>query len=165
MLRLSKRAWNNILIFSMLVLILILNLDQFSSNDKAQARLVVAQGEYILSMQINQLEIEKAGSQWRINPNAIAPSNMPTAQQLQSIILAWQQAYVQPADIEFDSQQFASPDTLVSLNLAGSNTPIVVAFFIVNEQVYLVLNKQVYVLMSPNIEQLLSPIVTVKKAS
>lgn len=56
MLRLSKRAWNNVLIFSMIALILILNLEQFK-NDTPKTRLIVPEGEYILSLNINGVEI------------------------------------------------------------------------------------------------------------
>lgn len=163
MLRLSKRAWNNVLIISMLALILILNMDRFSSNDKPAIRPIVDEGEYILSLSINQVKIEKAASQWRINSSGVQPNQMPSAQTLQAIVSAWQQAYIQPAEIDFTTQIFGTPDTLVEINIAGRNNSIVVAFSIVEQQLFLVIDKQVFVLMSPSVGQLLSPIVLVKQ--
>lgn len=160
MLKMTKRTWNNILIFSMLGLILVLNIDNFRS-DQSSTRLIVAEGEYIISMQINQVEIEKAGQQWRIDPNGVQPSVVPGPEKLAAIVKAWQQAYVSPAGIDFDTELFSSPSTLVVLSLAGVSQPTVVALNIVENQLFLVINKQVFILNSPTIKQLLEPIVQV----
>lgn len=162
MLRLSKRAWNNVLIFSMLALILILNFDKLGS-DEPTARLVVPEGEYIISMQINQVEIEKAAQLWRIDPNGIQPSSMPTQVQLANIVAAWQRAYITPTDLEFDTELFGNPSTLVVISLAGVSAPIVVALSIVEGQLLFIIDKQVFILNSPAITDLLEPIVQVKQ--
>lgn len=163
MLRLSKPMWNNVLIISMVALILILNMDRFSSNNKQVPRLIVPEGEYILSMQINQVKIEKAASQWRINAGGVQPSVMPTPLQLQNIVSAWQTAYIRPSEHSFNVGLFSQPSTIVTLTLAGNSQATVVAFSIVEQQLFIVVNKKVYELMSPNVAQLLSPIVTVKQ--
>jgi hypothetical protein len=160
MIRLSKRAWNNILIFSMLSLVLILNMDKFRSNEPT-ARLIVPEGEYIINLQINQVEIEKAGQQWRIDPNGIQPSVLPTTEKLQAIVKAWQQAYISPAGIDFDNTLFSTPSSLVVISLAGVSKPTVVALNIVENQLFFVIDKQIYILNSPTIVQLLEPIVQV----
>lgn len=160
MLRLTKRAWNNVLIFSMLGLILILNIDTFRS-DGPSARLIVPEGEYILNIQINQVEIEKAGQQWRIDPNGVQPNVQVSAEKLQAIVSAWQQAYISPAGLDFDNTLFSSPSSLVVISLAGVSKPTVVALNIVEEQLFFVIDKQVYILNSPTIVQLLEPIVQV----
>lgn len=160
MLRLSKRAWNNVLIFSMIALILILNLEQFK-NDTPKTRLIVPEGEYILSLNINGVEIERAGRQWRIASNGIQVTPTPAEDKLRNIVSAWQRAYVSPADIDFDTELFGQPDILVTLQLAGVSQATVIGFSIINEQLYLTLNTQVYILNSPNVSFLLEPIVTV----
>jgi hypothetical protein len=144
----------------MLGLILILNIDTFKS-DEPSARLIVAEGEYIISMDINQVELEKAGQQWRISPSGIQPSVLPSSEQLQGIVKAWQQAYISPADIDFDNELFSTPSTLVVISLAGVSQPTVVALNIVEKQLFLVINKQIFILNSPAIKQLLEPIVQV----
>ncbi|MFT4655298.1 MAG: hypothetical protein ACI82S_002960 [Patiriisocius sp.] len=160
MLRLTKRTWNNVLIFSMIGLILILNIDTFK-GEKPTARLIVAEGDYIINLQINQVELEKAGPQWRIDPNGIQPNVMPNAEKLQEIIKAWQQAYITPAEMEFDNSLFSAPSTLVVISLAGVSQPTVVALNIIESQLFFVINKQIYVLNSPTIQQLLEPVVKV----
>lgn len=162
MIRMSNRAWNNVLIFTVIGLILIFNLDKFRENDQT-TRKVVNDGEYILSMQINEVELERAGQTWRIDPNGVQPSQQPSAQQLQTIINAWQQAYITPAGIEYDTNLFSSPNSLVVLYLAGQSKPIVVALNIVQEQLFFVIDQQVFILNSPSIQQLLEPIVQVKQ--
>jgi hypothetical protein len=144
----------------MLGLILVLNIDSFRS-DEPTTRLIVGEGEYIISMQINQVEIEKAGQQWRIDPNGEQASVIPSHEKLQAIVKAWQQAYVSPAGIEFDNELFSSPSTLVVLSLAGVSQPTVVALNIIESQLFFVIDKEVYILNSPTIKQLLEPIVQV----
>jgi hypothetical protein len=160
--KLTKRSWNNILIFSMLGLILILNIDSFKS-DESTTRLIVPEGEYIISMQINRVEIEKAGPLWRINPNGVQPNTLPSPEKLQVIVKAWQQAYISPAGIDFDGDLFSSPSTLVVLSLAGVAQPTVVALNIIDGELFFVINKQVFILNSPTIQKLLEPIVLVSQ--
>lgn len=160
MLRLSKRAWNNVLIFSMIALILILNLDQFN-QEEARTRLIVPEGEYILSIDINGLEIEKAGPQWRIAPSGIQANETINETQLSDIVDAWQRAYISPVSTEFSTEVFGQPDIIAVLQLAGVSKQTVVAFNIVQEELFLVIDKQVYILNSPNVAQLLEPVVNV----
>ena len=160
MLRLSKRAWNNVLIFSMIALILILNLDQFN-QEEARTRLIVPEGEYILSIDINGLEIEKAGPQWRIAPSGIQANETINETQLSDIVDAWQRAYISPVGTEFSTEVFGQPDIIAVLQLAGVSKQTVVAFNIVQEELFLVIDKQVYILNSPNVAQLLEPVVNV----
>jgi hypothetical protein len=162
MLRMSQRTWNNVLIFIVLAMILVLNLDKFSSDDGPTARLVVPEGEFILNITINQVEIEKAGQQWRISSKGVQPSALPSPEQLQRIVSAWQQTYISPAELDFDVSVFSDPDSLVVITLAGKIDPVVVALKIVEQQLFLILNKQVYILNSPSIKQLLEPIVNVQ---
>ena len=115
----------------------------------------------IISMDINQVELEKAGQQWRISPSGIQPSVLPSSEQLQGIVKAWQQAYISPAYIDFDNELFSTPSTLVVISLAGVSQPTVVALNIVEKQLFLVINKQIFILNSPAIKQLLEPIVQV----
>ena len=86
---------------------------------------------------------------------------MPNAEKLQEIIKAWQQAYITPAEMEFDNSLFSAPSTLVVISLAGVSQPTVVALNIIESQLFFVINKQIYVLNSPTIQQLLEPVVKV----
>jgi hypothetical protein len=144
----------------MLGLILALNFDKFRS-DEPSTRLIIAEGEYILVMQINRVRIEKAGQQWRIDPNGVQPSVIPSPETLQGIVKAWQQAYISPAGIDFDAETFSTPSTLVVLSLAGVSKATVVALHIVEGQLFVVISKEVYILNSPGIGRLLEPIVQV----
>lgn len=161
MLKMSQRTWNNVLIFTMIALVVALNFDKFTSGDGPSVRLVVPEGEFILNVSINQVSIEKAGNQWRVSTKGIQPSLMPSAEQLQNIVSAWQQTYISPAGIDFDTALFSHPDSIVVISLAGKNEPVVVALKIVEAQLFVILNKQVFILNSPSIKQLLEPIVDV----
>lgn len=160
--KISARTWNNILIFSVLALILILNVDVFKSQSP-DSRLIVPEGEFIQSLDINQVKIERAGPQWRINPNGVQPETVPTAEHLATMVSAWQQAQLSKAELEFDANVFSSPETLVVINLAGKAEPTVVALEIVGQQLFFVVDAKVYVLESPSVMQLLEPIVNVKQ--
>jgi len=162
MLKISTRTWNNILIFTVLGLILVLNLDKFRSEGP-RSRLIVPEGEYIISMQIHQVEIEMAGQVWRVDPQGIQPEVVPDSERLREIVSAWQQAYISPAGIDFDIELFESPEVLVTLSLAGESNTTVVALTIVENQLFFVLEKQVFVLNSPSIKALLEPIIIVKQ--
>lgn len=163
MLRLTQRAWNNVLIVTMISLIVVFNFEKFTWEDDLSARLVVPEGEYILSMNINGVDIQKAGQQWRISPNGLQINPNPSAEALAAIVRAWQTFYISPANIPFDLESFASPQAIVTIALAGDAKPVVVAFNVIEQQLLVVINKQVFIVNSPSISALLEPIVRVKR--
>jgi len=59
---LSKRAWNNVLIFAMLGLIVVFNFDRLFPVDSSNRAMLIAEHEFILSMQINELTFERIGT-------------------------------------------------------------------------------------------------------
>lgn len=162
MLKIETRTWNNILIFTVIILILIFNIDRFRSSEPSQ-RLVVPEGEYIVNLSINQLKIEKAGPIWQVSPNSIQPETMPSNEVLYKLVSAWQQAYLRPAELAFSLELFASPEVIIEIMLAGKSSPLIVSLHLVQEQLFFVIEKQVYVLESPKIQTLLEPIVYVRQ--
>ena len=161
--RLSQKAWNNVLIFIALGMILVLNLDQFKQNDDNATRLIVPEGSFIQKLDINGVLIEKAAQQWRINTAGILPETMPDAQQLSSMVKAWQQVYITPSEMDFSIDSFGDPDIVVTITIAGQVESIVVGLSVQSKQLYVILNTQIYLLNSPPIKTLLEPIVAVSQ--
>lgn len=146
----------------MLVLIIILNWEQFADKNQ-QPSLIVKEGEYIIGLSINGVVLEQAGPQWRVSSRGVQPETVLLQEQIDSLIASWQNAFVEPIDLEFDQALFSDPQVIVEVKIAGSANNLVIAMFIIEEQLYFVIEKQVYSLRSPSIQSLLQPIITVKQ--
>ena len=104
--RLSRSAWNNVIIFSVMGFILLINLTQ-PKDDGEQAgnasdqQSIIGEHKVILTMNIDQqVTIERAGQSWRMLPEQrISP------QLIDQMMRSWHQAQGQPIDIEIDRQQ------------------------------------------------------------
>lgn len=67
---LSARAFNNILIFAMLAMIMLFNIDAWLPRPEADARLhLIEEHDLVLKVQLEQARLERIGTDWRvINP-------------------------------------------------------------------------------------------------
>ncbi|MGJ8692061.1 MAG: hypothetical protein ACSHW0_06230 [Thalassotalea sp.] len=114
MIKLSRTGWNNVIIFSVMGFILLINLTQksFNFNQSDQQQLLLAEHAVILSLTINQqTNIERIGKTWRALPAVIQ------GQPLDAMMQTWQQITAEP---------IAEPENLnkddmivVSMVLAG----------------------------------------------
>lgn len=84
--RLSKRGWNNVLIFACLGMIIIFNLMSGKINDNAEGSIVTVLPEQsmILTLEYPNVSVERLGTSWRINP-----SNLLASDSVEHIINAW----------------------------------------------------------------------------
>ena len=89
MARLSQKAWNNVIIFAMLAMILMLNLSSFKPDDSDLPSPIIEEGAILLSLQINQNVIERAGQTWRLEDIA---QEQVSSQQLAILVDNWQRA-------------------------------------------------------------------------
>lgn len=78
--RLSKRAWNNVLIFACLGMIIIFNLMSGKLIDNAEGSIatILPEQSMILTLEYPNVSIERLGTSWRVNPSE----------------------FIQPADVE-----------------------------------------------------------------
>jgi hypothetical protein len=156
MARLSQKAWNNVIIFAMLAMILILNISSFKSDDSDFPVPIIEEGGLLLSLQIDQYVIERAGQTWRLSsssPLANEQSLKERSDALAMLVDNWQRALVK-SQYEITAEALQSPDVVVVLWLAGERNGLVLPIKTINQQTYLMFNNKVMLLDFPTVEQL-----------
>lgn len=158
MARLSQKAWNNVIIFAMLAMILMLNLSSFKSDDTDLPIPIIEEGGILLSLQIDQNIIERAGQTWRFSSSspiqsALSTENQVSAGQLATLVDNWQRALVK-SQSQVDAQVLQSPDVVVVLWLAGERNGRVLPIKTIAGQTYILFNDEVVLLDFPTVEQL-----------
>ncbi|WP_371196056.1 hypothetical protein [Glaciecola sp. SC05] len=157
MLRLSQKAWNNVLIFSMLILIAIFNYDRLFPSNESGVQAVVADTEFILSMQINQLNFERIGTGWRVSaPSADDIPNMQS-EDIDALVNQWQRASLRPSSSFLPAEVTASPEYIVSIWVAGQKNAKVLGLLQSENTAYVIYDGDLYLLDFPNLNQLLPP--------
>jgi len=101
--KLSRAAWNNVIIFSVMGMILIINVankrlfPEDGNVSAGQEASILGEHAVILTLEVaNQLTVERIGKTWGIQPELM------NEQALEQMMLAWQQStgYVQSAPEE-----------------------------------------------------------------
>ncbi|MBF7073364.1 hypothetical protein ISG33_08145 [Glaciecola sp. MH2013] len=155
MARLSQKAWNNVIIFSMLTMIIALNIGNFQNSAEDLPFPIVEEGGLILSLEIDQVVIERAGTSWRINPDSVnnLQSSLPQAGELTSLVDYWQRALLK-RQTRIEVAQLAQPDHIVVIWLAGERNGLVVPIKRIDGQAYVLLNDEALLLDFPTLAQL-----------
>ncbi|AZQ85973.1 hypothetical protein EKO29_19415 [Colwellia sp. Arc7-635] len=133
MVKLSKTGWNNVIIFSVMGFILLINATNkkiFSPDEGAlneQEIALVGTQNVILTLDIhNVVAIERIGRTWRATPTHIS------GQALAQMMMSWQQssgeAMVQVPEID---RQFSLD---VTLDIAGQTQPLQLNFYATEQQ-------------------------------
>jgi len=128
--KLSRRGWNNVLIFVVLVMMLVFQyLGKKMNSDDAvsQYQSALPSNAVILSMQFDNIQIQRVGSQL-----ATKPELGLSQPQLQQIIKAWERATFKPVaedvvianlaygiNITFELVNLAEPVTLILYQIDG----------------------------------------------
>lgn len=154
--KLSRAGWNNVLIFSIMAYILLINTTHNSlfgddENDSGELTLL-PEASVILALQVNQsLVIERIGQSWRTRPVKSASS-----QALSAMMMAWQDS--KGLTLAEPPQVSSTNATVVTLTLAGEEQPLVLMFYVDSDQV-LVHNKrhQRWLSIAPEIYRQLFP--------
>jgi hypothetical protein len=137
MIRLSKKGWNNVLIFSMLLMIMIFNgmhrnLGGGESTDTNV--LILPENSLVLTLNIGDIAIERIGQGWRANP-AI---DMIEAQ-LTDLMARWK-AYTAQWQMDDNEAKVMTkgtmPQFIVIASLAGKTDGAVYAFYPQLEEVW-----------------------------
>ena len=118
MLKLSRRNWNNVLIFAVLVLMFALygipqRLSQFNAPEH---RLIPADSE-LLMVAFANTRLIKAGPQWQLQPQRQKP--VDAAQ----LAVAWQHSLLTPVEVIADKSRV--PVAQASVQLVGQTAPLI----------------------------------------
>lgn len=149
MVRMSKQAMNNVVIFAMLIMIGLFNLDAlFPKATAPSSRPLISADSYVLKIEQGANRLERAGQQWRQVVQQGIPSLSPEAQ-----LAAWQQGVLSPVDA-VPSVKDNAP-VIVVVWLAGQTEGQVFAFFMAGEQTYVRVNGEWYLLQRVSINALL----------
>ncbi len=118
MLKLSRRNWNNVLIFAVLILMFVLYgiPQRLQQKMTVEHRLIPAESELLMVGFANQ-RLVKAGPLWQLQPQAMA--QVDAAQ----LALAWQYSQLTPADAV--PMQSRVPVAQASVQLVGQSSPVI----------------------------------------
>ncbi len=148
--RLSKRGWNNVIIFAMLVMIILFNLSDIFKSEQASLEAVPLLPEHALVMSIEYADwkVERIGQSWRRSPGTTDTND------LSALAASWQSAMVQALPAE-PTLTDASPMVAV-VWLAGEAQGRVYEFYRQGESTLLRHDQTWYQLISPNLELLIN---------
>lgn len=143
--KLSKTAWNNVIIFSVMIIILLINATNsrlFPEDNSANDELILPEHSVVLSLSVflpnnRNIIFERLGRAWKMTSQGIALDL--TNQQIEQVMLAWHQSrgLVQAADIVIDGQQGIE----VALSLASIEQELKFTLYSLTDQL-LVYNQQ-----------------------
>ncbi len=132
MIRLSKKAWNNVLIFSMLLMIFLFNglhHKLIDSDEEVRTQHLLPQQSYILKLAYPDVTIERIGTGWRSSA-AVSES------ELIALVQRWKQTLGMTFPDTTTAEKLTagkSPEKLISIWLAGETKPLTLAFFAQDE--------------------------------
>jgi hypothetical protein len=117
MLKLSRRNWNNVLIFAVLILMFVLyGIPQRLQQKMATEHRLIPADAQLLMIGFASKRLVKAGAQWQIQP---ATANVDPAQ----LALAWQHS--QLIAVEAMPMQSKVPVAQASVQLVGEASPVI----------------------------------------
>ncbi|WP_297823573.1 hypothetical protein [uncultured Paraglaciecola sp.] len=153
MIKLSQRAWNNVIIVSMLILIMLFNFSSLflSDGDSNAPSLLtlVAPNMTITTMAFEQEKVERIGQGWRTTSGKYGRKY--SNEELVSLVEQWTNANISLFDGNSNGQ---SPLSTVQLWFAGQALPIDYHFMQLEDKTLVKINKQIYLLISPSYQML-----------
>lgn len=148
MARISQRAMNNVVIFAMLIMIALFNIDQFLPQDEGNAIVpLVPEDAYILKIEQGQNQLVRQGQGWQQITTSDHVNVTP-----QSQLHAWQQAALERTKM---AQQPTGEPLVVVVWLAGQSDGLVFAFYPHVEATYVKHNNKWFILSNATLAQLL----------
>jgi hypothetical protein len=139
--QLGRKGWNNVIIFSMLIMIFFLNgLHKNIGNDETQAQLqpLLPPQSFVLTLKFIDQKIERIGTSWRTTS---LQKNVPLSwqgseQQLSELVYLWQNTALMTT-ITPDALDMNKPLSVATFELAGEPLSWVYLLFEANGQYYL----------------------------
>jgi len=155
MLRLSQKAWNNVLIFSMLALIVLLNYERLFESADSDIQPIVKESDFIVSLQINQMTFERIGTGWRVMAPSEAELPNMQSEDIDALIAQWQRALIRPSPDILPAEITSSPPYLVNVWLAGEKSAKVIGLLEVESTTYVISEGELYLLDFPTLARML----------
>ncbi len=163
--KLSRTAWNNVIIFSVMIIILLINATNdklFPNEDKVSKaeRFLLPEHSVILTLEVesptNQSALfERIGRSWQLTTKGVMLEK--TDRQIEQMMFAWQQSQglVQAAEIIIDD----SKGVEVTVALANETNPLTFTLYPLADQL-LLYNQQddLWLALPPALAQQLIPI-------
>jgi len=147
--RLSRKGWNNVMIISVSLIIILLHFSQrlsFNQEPRQQNSLSLLEaGSVILTMDYPAARLERIGAGWRSNRSQ---PGLPQIQQLESDWLALQVNELSGVSIKL------APQAVVRLTVMGYPEPLTVAWINSGGVDYLLVNNRVFELPAAQLERL-----------
>ncbi len=151
MIKLTQRAWNNVIIISTLILILLFNFSSNFLNNGAEQdpdRLTLIPTDLIITtIEFEHQTVERIGQGWR------AHSALYSNQDLAQLVQNWQQAEVKRFDQAV--QWLPANSQRVSLWFAAQASPIDYQFLTLADKTLVQIDNQIYQLVSPDLASLI----------
>ena len=153
MIKLSQRGWNNVIIVSMLMLIMLFNFSSDllneGSDEVSSLLTLVPANMTITTMEFEQEKVERIGQGWRATSEDYASKY--SNERLASLVEHWIKAEI--SLFEQDPNWQPSTST-VTLWFAGQALPIEYQFMQLADKTFVKIDKQTYQLISPNYQML-----------
>jgi hypothetical protein len=150
MIRLSQRAWNNVIIVSMLILIVLFNFSSSFLNDgsnKAPSLLsLVPVNMAITTMEFEQEKIERIGQGWRTS------SGTYSNQRIVNLVKHWGGAKISLLE---QSSDWQAPSLTAKIWFAGHTLPTEYQFVQLAGETLVKIDNKIYQLISPNYKMLI----------
>ena len=139
--RLSRKGWNNVIIFSMLIMIFFLNgLHKKIGSDETQAQLqpLLPVQSFVLTLEFSDQKIERIGTSWRTTAliKEVPLSWQGSEQQLSELVYLWQNTALMTTTIP-DALDINKPLSAATFELAGEPLPWVYLLYKANSEYYL----------------------------
>ncbi|GGF76034.1 hypothetical protein [Alteromonas lipolytica] len=149
MARLSKRGFNNVVIFAMLGMIFLFNLERFVPESKLPVTLpLLPESAHVLKIEQSNYKLERVGQQWRWNGVNRTFETTPEAQ-----INAWRSAVMQAAK---PPREVTQTEPLIAVVwVAGETQGLVYAFVAKDQTVWVQYAQQWYSIDNTRLAQLL----------
>ena len=129
---LSRKAWNNVVIFSMLLMIFFLNGVHHKlnpSNEVSGPQQLLPEQSFVLTLAFPGYKIERIGTSWRIDgPWQAKP------EQVQALVNDWLAVKLEVADVTLNAGKAL---TVARFWLAGQELPVSYQLYLEQGQYYL----------------------------
>lgn len=143
MVKLSRKAWNNVIIFSMLILIFLFNsTSNFLSGgaDNEQATRLIPEGAVIANLDFDDVKVERIGQGWR------ALGLNVDENQLVRLNQAWLNATLDTSAAELSISQATKSATVV-ISFVGQATAVKFEVFQVADKTLVLTQQRLHLLL------------------
>ena len=153
MIKLSQRAWNNVIIISMLMLIMLFNFSINILNEEgteaSSLLTLVPANMAITTMEFEQQKVERIGQGWRTT--SVKSARKYSNSELANLVEHWNHSEISLFE---QDPSWPSSTSVVKLWFAGQALPIEYQFMQLTDKTFVKIDKKTYQLISPSYQML-----------